>query len=160
MPRGFEVLESRIHTTHGLRCIEPPGQDGYNCLLLAAIDQLRLLFATADIGTVELRTLVREFLIEWQTLVLVGDWRQRSSNCCPDELITLRDGPDYHEFLSIADTVGNHVVPLAICGVLSKRARTRITAQVLACPPLWKSLVYARHAAQCPPPNEAVHAAG
>ena len=49
MLQGFEALDSRIHTTHGLRCIEPPGQDGYNCLLLAAIDQLRLLFATADI---------------------------------------------------------------------------------------------------------------
>ena len=98
--------------------------------------------------------LVREFLVEWKTLVLDDDWRQRLSDCCPDELITLRDGPDYHEFLSIADTVGNHVVPLAICGVLSKRARTRITAQVLACPPLWKSLVYACRAAQCPPPNE------
>lgn len=85
-------------------------------------------------GTVELRILVREFLVEWKTLVLDDDWRQRLSDCCPDELITLRDGPDYHEFLSIADTVGNHVVPLAICGVLSKRARTRITAQVLACP--------------------------
>ena len=134
MLRGFEALDSRIHRTHGRRCVEPPGQDGYNCLLLAAIDQLHPLFATADIGTVELRMLVREFLVEWKTLVLDDDWRQRLSDCCPDELITLRDGPDYHEFLSIADTVGNHVVPLAICGVLSKRARTRITAQVLACP--------------------------
>jgi len=26
MLRGFEALDSRIHTTHGLRCIEPPGQ--------------------------------------------------------------------------------------------------------------------------------------
>ena len=154
MLHGFEALDSRIHRTHGRRCVEPPGQDGYNCLLLAAIDQLHPLFATADIGTVELRMLVREFLVEWKTLVLDDDWRQRLSDCCPDELITLRDGPDYHEFLSIADTVGNHVVPLAICGVLSKRARTRITAQVLACPPLWKSLVYACRAAQCPPPNE------
>jgi len=134
MLHGFEALDSRIHRTHGRRCVEPPGQDGYNCLLLAAIDQLHPLFATADIGTVELRMLVREFLVEWKTLVLDDDWRQGSSDCCPDELITLRDGPDYHEFLSIADTVGNHVVPLAICGVLSKRARTRITAQVRACP--------------------------
>ena len=156
MLRGFEALDSRIHTTHGLRCIEPPGQDGYNCLLLAAIDQLRLLFATADIGTVELRTLVREFLIEWQTLVLVGDWRQRSSDCCPHELITLRDGPDYHEFLSIADTVGNHVVPLAICRVLSKRASLERASQrrCLPAPSVEKpkSLVYACRAAQCPPP--------
>ena len=129
MLHGFEALDSRIHRTHGRRCVEPPGQDGYNCLLLAAIDQLHPLFATADIGTVELRMLVREFLVEWKTLVLDDDWRQRP-DCCPDELMKLRDaGPDYDEFLSIADTVGNHVVPLAICGVLSKRARTRITAQ-------------------------------
>ena len=107
--------------------------------------------------------LVREFLVEWKTLVLDDDWRQRP-DCCPDELMKLRDaGPDYDEFLSASDAVGNHVVLLAICGVLSKRARTRITAHhgAGAClPPLWKSLVYARHAAQCPPPNEAVHAAG
>ena len=42
-PHAFEALDSRISTTHGLCCVEPPGQDGYNCLLLAAIDQLRLL---------------------------------------------------------------------------------------------------------------------
>ena len=76
-------------------------------------------------GTVELRILVREFLVEWKTLVLDDDWRRRP-DCCPDELMKLRDaGHDYDEFLSIADTVGKHVVPLAICGVLSKRARTR-----------------------------------
>ena len=40
MLHGFEALDSRIHRTHGRRCVEPPGQDGYNCLLLAAIDQL------------------------------------------------------------------------------------------------------------------------
>eukprot|EP00964_Phaeocystis_antarctica_P056155 scaffold33101_cov64-Phaeocystis_antarctica.AAC.2 len=38
MLHGFEALDSRIHRTHGRRCVEPPGQDGYNCLLLAAID--------------------------------------------------------------------------------------------------------------------------
>ena len=75
MLHGFEALDSRIHRTHGRRCVEPPGQDGYNCLLLAAIDQLHPLFATADIGTVELRMLVREFLVEWKTLVLDDDWR-------------------------------------------------------------------------------------
>ena len=36
-PHVFEALDSRISTTHGLCCVEPPGQDGYNCLLLAAI---------------------------------------------------------------------------------------------------------------------------
>ena len=132
MLQGFEALDSRIHRTHGRRCVEPPGQDGYNCLLLAAIDQLHPLFATADIGTVELRMLVREFLVEWKTLVLDDDWRQRP-DCCPDELMTLGDaGPDYDEFLSASEAIGNHVVLLAICGVMSKLTRMRIAAQVRA----------------------------
>ena len=134
MPCAFGALDSRIRRTHGRRCVEPPGQDGYNCLLLAAIDQLRLLdlVATADIGTEELRTLVREFLVEWRTLVLDDDWRQRPY-CCPDELVRLGDaGTDYEEFLSACDAVGNHVVLLAICGVASKLTRKRMAAQVRA----------------------------
>ena len=83
-------------------------------------------------GTVELRILVREFLVEWKTLVLDDDWRQRP-DCCPDELMRLGDaGPDYDEFLSASDAIGNHVVLLAICGVLSKLTRMRIAAQVRA----------------------------
>jgi hypothetical protein len=133
MLKAFGALDNRLHA-QGRRCFEPSGQDGYNCLLLAAIDQLRLRGFAIGLEAEELRMLVREFLIEWQTLVLDGDWRLRS-DCCPDELMTLRDaGPDYHEFLSIAETVGNHVVLLAICGVLSQRTGTRITAQVRACP--------------------------
>ena len=131
-PHAFEALDSRIRTTHDRCCVEPPGQDGYNCLLLAAIDQLRLLVATADIGTEALRTLVREFLVEWKTLVLDDDWRQRP-DCCPDELMRLGDaGPDYDEFLSASEAIGNHVVLLAICGVMSKLTRMRIAAQVRA----------------------------
>ena len=149
MSHAFEALDSRIRTTHGRRCVEPPDQDGYNCLLLASIDQLSLLVASADIGTEELRMFVREFLVEWKTLVLDDDWRQRP-DCCPDELVRLGDaGPDYDEFLFALDAIGNHVVLLAICGVLSKLARMRIAAQVRASEPRL-STTSLTHAACCP----------
>ena len=81
-PHAFEALDSRISTTHGLCCVEPPGQDGYNCLLLAAIDQLRLLVATADIGTEALRTLVREFLSKLTRMRIAAQVRA-SRACAP-----------------------------------------------------------------------------
>ena len=82
MSHAFEALDSRIHRTHGRRCVEPPGQDGYNCLLLAAIDQLRLLVATADIGTEALRTLVREFLSKLTRMRIAAQVRD-SRACAP-----------------------------------------------------------------------------
>ena len=58
---------------------------------------------------------------------------EAASCCCPDELVRLGDaGPDYDEFLFTLDAIGNHVVLLAICGVLSKLTRMRIAAQVRA----------------------------
>ena len=39
MHDAFGGLDNRLHVL-GRRCFEPPGQDGYNCLLLAAIDSV------------------------------------------------------------------------------------------------------------------------
>jgi len=39
MHDAFGGLDNRLHA-QGRHCFEPPGQDCYNCLLLAAIDQL------------------------------------------------------------------------------------------------------------------------
>ena len=47
MLKAFGALDNRLHA-QGRRCFEPSGQDGYNCLLLAAIDQLRLLGFALD----------------------------------------------------------------------------------------------------------------
>ena len=129
MHDAFGGLDNRLHVL-GRRCFEPPGQDGYNCLLLAAIDQLCHLGFACDVDAERLRSLVRAFLAEWRTLVLDNDWRWRSDSCL-DELMTLEDaGPDYLEFLSNADACGNHVVLLGIIGVFSKLTRMRWTSEV------------------------------
>ena len=62
----------------GRFCFEPSGQDGSNCLLLAAIDQMHDVGLTVDIDASELRGLVRDFLADWKTLVVDGDWQNRS----------------------------------------------------------------------------------
>ena len=129
MHTAFGGLDNRLHA-QGRHCFEPPGQDGYNCLLFAAIDQLCHLGFACDMDADRLRSLVREFLTEWRTLVLDNDWRRRSDSCL-DELMTLQDaGPDYLEFLSNAYACGNHVLLLGILGVFSKLTRMRLTSEV------------------------------
>ena len=75
MHDAFGGLDNRLHA-QGRHCFEPPGQDGYNCLLLAAIDQLCHLGFACDMDADRLRSLVREFLTEWRALVLDNDWRK------------------------------------------------------------------------------------
>ena len=73
---------------------------------------------------------MRAFLVEWKTLVLDRDWKQRSVGRS-DELTRLCDaGNDYEKFLSTEAAVGNAVVLIGICGVLSKLKGERIEAQV------------------------------
>ena len=130
MLAAFEALDARISAQHSRRCFEPAGQDGVNCLLLAALDQLCDVGLTVDVSATELRELVIVFLVEWKTLVIDSDWKQRSVDRC-DDLTHLCDaGSDYDEFLSTSTAVGNHVTLMAICGVLSKRKGERIEGQV------------------------------
>ena len=127
--RAFVSLDERL-AQFSRFCFEPSGQDGTNCLLLAAIDQMRDVGLTVDIDASELRGLVRDFLAEWKTLVVDGDWQKRSADRC-DDLTRLCDaGPDYYEFLSKQTAVGNHVVLMAICGVFSQLKKERIEGQV------------------------------
>ena len=103
----FEALDACISAQHSRRCFEPAGQDGVNCLLLAALDQLCDVGLTVDVSATELRELVIVFLVEWKTLVIDSDWKQRSVDRC-DDLTHLCDaGSDYDEFLSTSTAVGN-----------------------------------------------------
>ena len=127
--RAFLSLDERLRA-HRRYCFEPTGQDGTNCLLLAAIDQMHDIGLTVDVDASELRGLVRGFLAEWKTLVIDGDWQKRSADR-RDDLTRLCDaGTDYDEFLSKRTAVGNHVVLMAICGVFSKLKKERIEGQV------------------------------
>ena len=118
--RAFLALDERLRAEYNRYSFEPTGQDGTNCLLLAALDQMHDIGLTVDIDAAELRELVRVFLAEWKTLVIDCDWQKRSTDRL-DDLTRLCDaGPDYNEFLSKPTAVGNHVVLMAICGVFSK----------------------------------------
>ena len=134
-----------ISAQHSRRCFEPAGQDGVNCLLLAALDQLCGVGFTVDVNATELRELVIVFLVEWKTLVIDRrqcDWKQRSVDRCDDltHLYMRSRARPYDEFLSTSTAVGNHVTLMAICGVLSKRTGERIVRRTGGYPNLTLTL--------------------
>ena len=71
--RAFLALDERLRAEYNRYRIEPTGQDGTNCLLLAALDQIHDIGLTVDIDAAELRDLVIVFLAEWKTLVIDCD---------------------------------------------------------------------------------------
>ena len=134
MQAAFDKLSQRVGKPLGLRFHEPPGQNGYDCLLLAGLDQVSDLGFELDLSATQLRGLVKTFLREWKTLVLDSDWQQRDCGRS-DDLTMLSDaGSDYTEFLNDPKAVGTQAVLLALVGVLSQITHARIQANVRALP--------------------------
>ena len=133
MHAAFRLLSQRVFEEIGRRFHEPPHQNGYDCLLLAALDQMDDQGFTLSVHAAELRMAVKSFLREWKTLVLDHNWEGRAAGAQCAELTLLCDaGPDYLQFLTDPKAVGTQAVLLAICGVLSVWSHVRVEAQVHA----------------------------
>eukprot|EP00966_Prymnesium_polylepis_P216178 5004443-Prymnesium_polylepis.2 len=99
----FESLRRRTEKAHGLVPYEPFGQDGYSCLLLAALDQIRehglAQLLPPGLGAHQLRDRVRRWLIDHGTLVIDDNWNGQEG-AGRSELALLRDfGDDYWQFV-------------------------------------------------------------
>lgn len=135
MQRRLAKLTARLRGVLKRTAHEPSGQDGVNCLLLAALDQLNELQLPHSLDVSSLRSHIEVWLIDNRTLIADADWRQRST-IQHEELGQLCSfGDDYWSFLKDDQAVGTHVTVLAICGVLSKITGCQINAQACFAPP-------------------------
>ena len=139
MQAAFSKLSQRVGKLLGLHFHEPSGQNGYDCLMLAGLDQSSDLGFELGLSATQLRGLVKTFLREWRSLVLDNDWLQRGCGRS-DELTLLCDAcSDYTEFLNDPQAVGTHAVLLALIGVLSELTCEHIEAKVRALPRGWRA---------------------
>ena len=118
---SLSALNTRIRSDEMRQVYEPSGQDGYNCLLLAALHQLselglgRVLPAGFNIN--HLRELCKEWL-RVNRVLQIG-----AAYLC-------EFGDEYSSFLEDPRAVGNHVVILAILAVFGKMCDCCFTAKV------------------------------
>ena len=121
-------LADRVLSRHAH---EPAGQNGFDCLLLAALDQLDDLGEQLPgMDATSLRGSAQAWMRENATLV-VSDWSSTAVQNA--DLSRLCDyGREYFDFLHEKKAVGNHVVVLAICAVLSIMLNKEVRAQVSA----------------------------
>ena len=134
----LSLLSERCVASYGREVYEPRGQDGYSCQLLAALyhiyDADLAVFLPAGFSVAELRSRCRKWLIDNATLI-VADWKHHP-DVYHQELSMLCDyGSEYLTFIENDRAQGNHVVALAICGVLSELTGREIRLQ--ACCLLW-----------------------
>ena len=95
MDKTFKELDQRLRKTCGRCCVEPDGQDGVSCLLLAVMDQLQDLNLDAS-GCDHrwLRANTSTWMIENRSLLVSDEWKQTYSSVA--ELSMLCEfGPDY-----------------------------------------------------------------
>ena len=141
------ALDRRLRRDHERRCYEPSGQNGYDCLLLAALDQLEQEAAAVDLSAAELRAIVRIHLEDWRLVVLDDDLADRAASRS-DELFRFCDaGADYYDFIHSPLAVGNMTVLLALLGVVSNKLHRRVDAQVRRTP---RHAIEPRHCAAIP----------
>ena len=133
MHAAFATLDERLRSQFN-RCLhEPAGQDGVSCLLLAVIDQLNDLEMRAhELDAAALRTRTCVWLVENRTTIVDDVWKCRASAEYSDFGLLCDFGDDYYEFLENERAVGNHVVLVAICGVLSEFFCVDFAAKVCA----------------------------
>ena len=114
-------LEMRMNLEQLRTLHEPNGQDGYNCLLIAALHQLiehELGSHLASwLNVHQLRRMCREWLAHNRTL-LFGD-------ACLCEF-----GDDYTSFIEDDHAWGNHIVVFAILGVFGRLCNCGFSAKV------------------------------
>ena len=134
MDKAFKALDQRLRKTCSRRCVEPEGQDGVSCLLIAVIDQLHDLgLDVSDRDQQWLRASTMAWMIDNRSILVTDDWNELFSSV--GELAMLCDfGPDFWDFLHDERAVGNHVVLFAICGFISQHFRVGFCAQ--ACTPV------------------------
>lgn len=139
MQRRLAKLSARLRDGLKRRIYEPAGQDGINCLLLAALDQLNELQLAHHLDVKSLRSHIEIWLIDNRTLIADADWRNRTTIQREDLGQLCSFGEDYWSFLKDERAVGTHVTVLAICGVLSEVTGYQINAQ--ACLPQTNSRI-------------------
>ena len=118
------VFDARMRLEEGRTVHEPPGQDGFNCLLLAALHQVTELGLGTNtppgFDVHQLRARCRSWLRTNSTL-LFGD------ACLCDF------GEDYHSFVNDDHAWGNQVVLYAIMGVFLNMFQCSFSAKVCGC---------------------------
>ena len=119
---SWSGLATRVRLEHGRDLHEPGGQDGYNCLFIAAMHQLtdNGLPALCDVDVHQLRRKCRDWLAHHRTL-LFGD-------ACLCEF-----GDDYTSFVENDYAWGNHIVIFAILGVFGRLYDCCFSAKVRRC---------------------------
>ena len=119
---SWSGLATRVRLEQGRDVHEPGGQDGYNCLFLAAMHQLtdNGLCAPCDVDVHQLRRMCRDWLAYHRTLLFGG--------ACLCEF-----GDDYTSFIEDDFAWGNHVVIFAILGVFGRLYDCCFSAKVCRC---------------------------
>jgi hypothetical protein len=105
---SWDALAKRIRLEQGRDLHDPGGQDGYNCLLIAAMHQL------AENGLSS--RLVPGFNIH-QLRRMCREWLKVNRTLLFGEACLCEFGDDYNSFIDDEFAWGNHVVIFAILGV-------------------------------------------
>jgi len=135
MHADFVSLNKRLLSQFNRRLYEPAGQDGVSCLLLAVLDQLHdleLHDASIEMDAAKLRGLTVTWLVDNRDMIIADDWKQRGAAQSAELGVLHECGSEFSEFLEDEHAVGNHIVLLAICGVLSELFCIDFAAKVRA----------------------------
>ena len=130
MQRRLASLTARLRGVLTRSAHEPRGQDGINCLLLAALHQLDELQLAHSLNVDSLRSHLEVWLIDNRSLIADAEWRQSSTIQYEEFGQLCSFGEDYWSFLKDDKAVGSHITVLAICGVFSEITGCQIQAQV------------------------------